>query len=88
MIKARLPGAIRVKPYRAGRSDRVSRAGQRPGVSLSLGIRKNGECSTNRAIASGAAQDSKGISRGYGPDIAWFRDPAGNVLAVLHESAG
>ena len=27
--------------------------------------------------------DEKGISRGYGPDIAWFRDPAGNVLSVL-----
>jgi hypothetical protein len=21
--------------------------------------------------------------RGQGPDIAWFKDPAGNVLAVL-----
>ena len=30
--------------------------------------------------------DSKGIVRGgpdLGPDIAWFRDPAGNVIAVL-----
>ncbi|MDN3497399.1 VOC family protein [Planococcus sp. APC 4015] len=27
--------------------------------------------------------DAKGIVRGNGPDIAWFRDPAGNVLAVL-----
>ncbi|WP_158864734.1 VOC family protein [Leifsonia sp. AG29] len=31
--------------------------------------------------------DEKGIARGkarnQGPDIAWFRDPAGNVLAVL-----
>ena len=27
--------------------------------------------------------DAKGISRGMGPDIAWFRDPAGNVLSVL-----
>jgi catechol 2,3-dioxygenase-like lactoylglutathione lyase family enzyme len=35
----------------------------------------------------GAAQDSKGISRGYGPDIAWFRDPAGNILAVLKEAS-
>jgi catechol 2,3-dioxygenase-like lactoylglutathione lyase family enzyme len=35
----------------------------------------------------GAAQDSKGISRGYGPDIAWFRDPAGIILAVLKESS-
>jgi catechol 2,3-dioxygenase-like lactoylglutathione lyase family enzyme len=35
----------------------------------------------------GAGQDGKGISRGYGPDIAWFRDPAGNILAVLKESS-
>lgn len=27
--------------------------------------------------------DERGISRGAGPDIAWFRDPAGNVLSVL-----
>ena len=30
-------------------------------------------------------QDEKGISRGNGPDIAWFKDPAGNVLSVLVE---
>ena len=28
-------------------------------------------------------QDSKGIMRGNGPDIAWFKDPAGNILSVL-----
>jgi catechol 2,3-dioxygenase-like lactoylglutathione lyase family enzyme len=33
----------------------------------------------------GAAQDDKGINRGGGPYIAWFRDPAGNILAVLQE---
>lgn len=33
----------------------------------------------------GAEQDEKGISRGTGPEIAWFKDPAGNVLAVLEE---
>jgi len=27
--------------------------------------------------------DAKGIMRGFGPDIAWFRDPAGNILSVL-----
>jgi catechol 2,3-dioxygenase-like lactoylglutathione lyase family enzyme len=31
----------------------------------------------------GFDQDEKGIMRGQGPDIAWFKDPAGNVLAVL-----
>jgi catechol 2,3-dioxygenase-like lactoylglutathione lyase family enzyme len=33
------------------------------------------------------SQDEKGILRGrsssQGPDIAWFKDPAGNILSVL-----
>jgi catechol 2,3-dioxygenase-like lactoylglutathione lyase family enzyme len=28
-------------------------------------------------------QDEKGVARGPGPDIAWFKDPAGNILSVL-----
>jgi catechol 2,3-dioxygenase-like lactoylglutathione lyase family enzyme len=27
--------------------------------------------------------DEKGIFRGHGPTIAWFKDPAGNFLSVL-----
>jgi catechol 2,3-dioxygenase-like lactoylglutathione lyase family enzyme len=34
----------------------------------------------------GFEQDEKGIARGNGPNIAWFKDPAGNVLAVLEET--
>jgi predicted enzyme related to lactoylglutathione lyase len=37
----------------------------------------------------GMHQDEKGVARGkaagMGPDIAWFTDPAGNILAVLNE---
>ena len=29
--------------------------------------------------------DEKGIYRGEGPKIAWFKDPAGNILSVLEE---
>jgi predicted enzyme related to lactoylglutathione lyase len=29
--------------------------------------------------------DEKGIFRGEGPKIAWFKDPAGNILSVLEE---
>lgn len=29
--------------------------------------------------------DEKGIFRGRGPNIAWFKDPAGNILSVLEE---
>jgi catechol 2,3-dioxygenase-like lactoylglutathione lyase family enzyme len=30
--------------------------------------------------------DAKGIMRGNGPTIAWFKDPAGNFLSVLQEN--
>ncbi len=37
----------------------------------------------------GFGQDEKGIARGIsqnrGPDIAWFKDPSGNILSVLQE---
>ena len=29
--------------------------------------------------------DEKGIMRGNGPTIAWFKDPAGNILSLLEE---
>ena len=47
---------------------------------------------TNRGVQfehyeEGPKTDAKGILRGralqMGPDIAWFKDPAGNTLAVL-----
>jgi catechol 2,3-dioxygenase-like lactoylglutathione lyase family enzyme len=31
----------------------------------------------------GFGQDERGIMREQGPPIAWFKDPAGNVLAVI-----
>ena len=38
----------------------------------------------------GSPQDEKGILRGrsqhMGPDIAWFKDPSGNILSVLQDS--
>lgn len=36
----------------------------------------------------GIEQDERGIAHrnGQGPDIAWFKDPAGNILSVLSES--
>jgi catechol 2,3-dioxygenase-like lactoylglutathione lyase family enzyme len=33
----------------------------------------------------GFGQDEKGIARGNGPNIAWFKDPAGNILSVLED---
>jgi len=33
----------------------------------------------------GMPQDEKGVMREGGPYIAWFRDPAGNILSVLQQ---
>jgi catechol 2,3-dioxygenase-like lactoylglutathione lyase family enzyme len=51
---------------------------------------------TNRGVQfehyeDGPKTDEKGILRGraqnMGPDIAWFKDPAGNILSVLEDGA-
>jgi hypothetical protein len=36
-------------------------------------------------VYEGAPQDARGIVREYGPPIAWFKDPAGNVLSVIQQ---
>jgi catechol 2,3-dioxygenase-like lactoylglutathione lyase family enzyme len=36
--------------------------------------------------SDGPATDEKGIFRDEGPNIAWFKDPAGNVLSVLAQN--
>jgi catechol 2,3-dioxygenase-like lactoylglutathione lyase family enzyme len=30
--------------------------------------------------------DEKGVQRHYGPPIAWFHDPAGNIVSVLQQN--
>jgi catechol 2,3-dioxygenase-like lactoylglutathione lyase family enzyme len=35
----------------------------------------------------GQPQDERGIVREWGPPIAWFTDPAGNVLSVIQTGA-
>src|SRR5215204_3630576 len=52
-------------------------------------IEKAVEELANRGVSferyDGFDMDEKGIFRGRGPLIAWFKDPAGNVLSVLQE---
>jgi catechol 2,3-dioxygenase-like lactoylglutathione lyase family enzyme len=33
----------------------------------------------------GFEQDERGILRSQGPPIAWFKDPAGNILSVIQD---
>lgn len=35
----------------------------------------------------GLGQDERGVMSGEGPDIAWFKDPAGNILSVLSDKS-
>jgi hypothetical protein len=37
---------------------------------------------------SGLTPNEKLIYRGEGPPIAWFKDPAGNILAVIEDKTG
>jgi predicted enzyme related to lactoylglutathione lyase len=30
--------------------------------------------------------DKKAIMRGHGPTVAWFKDPAGNILSVVEQT--
>jgi len=32
--------------------------------------------------------DAKGVARGRGPSIAWFKDPFGNILSVIEDPQG
>ena len=34
----------------------------------------------------GLETDERGIMRGNGPTIAWFKDPAGNILSVIEQA--
>ena len=43
-------------------------------VSAAFGLRSN---------EPNLKRDARGISRANGPTIAWFKDPAGNILSVL-----
>jgi catechol 2,3-dioxygenase-like lactoylglutathione lyase family enzyme len=54
------------------------------------------EATVDKLVAAGVTferypemgnQDERGIARDeYGPPIAWFKDPAGNILSVLEDS--
>ena len=41
---------------------------------------------TFERYAEMTGQDERGILRGSGPPIAWFKDPAGNILSVIQTS--
>jgi catechol 2,3-dioxygenase-like lactoylglutathione lyase family enzyme len=38
---------------------------------------------TFEQYGEGFDQDERGVMRGNGPPIAWFKDPAGNILSVI-----
>lgn len=59
-----------------------------PVVDIDAAVDELGERGVRFERYDGFEQDAKGISRApNGPPIAWFRDPAGNILSLLEEAA-
>jgi len=48
-------------------------------------VRKLGAKGVTFERYDGMDQDDLGIAHGPGPEIAWFKDPAGNILSVLDQ---
>jgi hypothetical protein len=45
--------------------------------------RRNNQAMITHTAPHNSMIHTKGITRGHGPNIAWFKDPAGNILSVL-----
>lgn len=55
-----------------------------PVVDVDQAVDQLGERGVTFERYEGLEQDEKGVARGdQGPAIAWFTDPAGNILSVL-----
>ncbi|GAA2752636.1 VOC family protein [Amnibacterium kyonggiense] len=50
---------------------------------VAVAIRELGATGLEPERYPGMPQDEDGAMRGHGPDIAWFRDPSGNIFSVL-----
>lgn len=57
-----------------------------PAVDVEEAVRELVERGVEPLRYEGMEQDELGIHRGGGPLIAWFADPAGNVLSVIERS--
>ena len=47
---------------------------------------KSGVTMQRYDVDGGSTADDRGIYRGQGPSIAWFTDPAGNILSVIENN--
>lgn len=50
---------------------------------VSAAVRELADRGVEFARYDGMPQDEDGVMKGNGPDIAWFTDPAGNVISVI-----
>jgi predicted enzyme related to lactoylglutathione lyase len=56
-----------------------------PVLDIEATVEQLGERGVSFERYEGMGQDERGIFRGGGPLIAWFKDPAGNILSVLQQ---
>lgn len=54
---------------------------------VAVALRELAEAGIEPLRYEGMPQDDDGAMRGNGPDIAWFNDPAGNILSVIHDGS-
>jgi len=52
---------------------------------IDAAVERLGERGVSFERYDGFDHDAKGIVRGPGPQIAWFKDPSGNTLSVLRQ---
>lgn len=50
---------------------------------VSAAVRDLADRGVEFELYDGMPQDEEGVMKGHGPDIAWFKDPAGNIFSVI-----
>ena len=89
MLTMHIEGGTDILAYPKG-GDHVP-ASSRSSTSRSTTSRRRSTSLTERGVtferydAMTSDIDDRGIWRGEGPPIAWFKDPAGNILSVLQD---
>jgi catechol 2,3-dioxygenase-like lactoylglutathione lyase family enzyme len=91
MLHIQLTGDVAVLAYpKAGHDPASYTILNLPVTDIDVAVAELGRRGVTMLRYDGMPQDANGVMRGLdadmGPDIAWFTDPAGNILSVLQES--
>jgi catechol 2,3-dioxygenase-like lactoylglutathione lyase family enzyme len=87
LLQLNLPGDTRVLAYAKGEAHVPASFTilNFPVADVEAAVRELTDKGVEFLRYDGFEQDDLGIAHGPGPTIAWFTDPAGNILSVLSE---